>query len=496
LNTARNGITLVITEDKLKAFVTVRAEETAEVPERDFWEKLLQEKGIKYGIDQKMLDELIKNPRPGTYVIANGKPARDGKDGYVQYLFTSQKAHKSAEDAKNIDFREIFKVPSVNANSVLAVYHPAEKGEDGVAVTGEAIPCRKVLELDLRAGKGAALSKDGRAVTSTINGRPWVQKRGKHVVVGVDAVYRHDGDVDIKSGNLRFTGDVTVSGNVMENMIVDISGNLKVFGFISRATVNVSGNLEVVKVVTASKVTVGGEAVYQNKIKQQLTRMKKTVDELDVMARQIMGRLCTDNKNVQYGQIIMMLLDKKFPLFGKQVQELSEHVQKREQQSPAELTNALQAITAIIGINALKTKSLHGVQESISEAIKYFDAVTDSPANIIANSIWNSEIEATGDITINGQGAFNSILTALGTINIKGVFRGGELIARGNVQAGEIGGPMGVKTLVRTDEGGIIKAKRVYNGTILQIGTRVYPVREDHNMVLARINEHGDIILH
>lgn len=496
MSTAKDDITLLITEDKLKAFVTVRTEEATEVLKRDFLEKLLQEKKVKHGIDQNMLDELIKNPRPGTYVIAAGKPARNGKDGYVQYLFSAQKAHQNAEDVKNIDFREIFNVPSVNANSVLAVYHPAEKGENGVAVTGEAIPCRKVVELNLRAGNGAALSKDGRAVTSTISGRPWVQKRGKHVVVGVDAVYRHDGDVDIKSGNLRFNGDVTVSGNVTENMIVDITGNLKVFGFISRATVNVGGNLEVVKVITAGKVTVGGEAVYQNKIKQQLTRMKKTIDELDAMARQIMGRLNTDNNNVQYGQVIMTLLDKKFPLFGKQVQELFEHVQNREQQLPAELINALQAIKAISGINALKIKSLHDVQESITEAVKYLDTVTNSSANVIVNSIWNSEIEATGDINITGQGAFNSFLTALGTINIKGVFRGGELVARGNVQAGEIGAPMGVKTLVRTSEGGTIKAKRVYNGTILQIGTRVYPVREDRNMVLARINENGDIILH
>jgi len=192
----------------------------------------------------------------------------------------------------------------------------------------------------------------------------------------------------------------------------------------------------------------------------------------------------------------MTLLDKKFPLFGKQVQELFEHVQNREQQLPAELINALQAIKAISGINALKIKSLHDVQESITEAVKYLDTVTNSSANVIVNSIWNSEIEATGDINITGQGAFNSFLTALGTINIKGVFRGGELVARGNVQAGEIGAPMGVKTLVRTSEGGTIKAKRVYNGTILQIGTRVYPVREDRNMVLARINENGDIILH
>lgn len=493
MNDANKSISLLITEDKLKAFVTIRDKELVN---KDLLYELLQEKGVEYGVDQEALEQLIKNPSNGTFIIANGKTPQEGQDSYVQYLFTAPaSAAINVSDEKNIDYREIFKIPSVNVNTILAVYHSAIKGVDGSTVGGQVIPARQVVELNLRAGKGGALSPDGKSVTSEINGRPWAKKQGSNVTVGVDAIYHHEGDVDIKSGNLRFNGDVAVTGNITENMIADIKGNLKVFGFVSRATIKVSGHIEIVKVITASTITAGNKTVSFSKIKNKLDEIYYEIERLDSAAQQLLGNLRQRDKNITFGQVILTLMDKKFINLRSQVREITKLVKSQEQKLPRELEEAIRFLATIADIKALNVQNLTRIKKRVAEATTLFEPMDDAPSNVIAHSVWNSPIEATGDIKIIGQGVFNSHLTALGFVDINGIFRGGEMFAQASVKVGEIGGPMGAKTVVRTGKNGIIKANRVYNGSILQIGTRIYTVHKDENMILARVNKHGDIVL-
>ncbi len=489
---SETAVTLIITDDKLKAFVTVRDESLVS---ESLLDRLIKEKDVKFGIDRGALNDLIQNPRKGTFIIAQGRPPKEGKDGYMQYLFTSRPARKEQTE-ENVDFREIFDVPSVNANTILAIYHPAVKGEDGIGVTGQPLPARPVVELAVRAGKGASLSRDGLFVTSTTNGRPWVKKQGRNVTVGVDPVYQHDGDVDIKSGNLRFNGDVVITGNVTENMIVEVSGNLRVMGFVSRAIVNVGGNLDILRVVTASKINAGGTTASYNKIENKLREIQKAVSGIDAKARVLMNNLARRKQKVQFGQVLITLLDRQYSGFGKQVKEFEALVKGHGSNAPAEFNKLIKALSTMCGIKAMSLTSLKDVQQSIAESLAFLESLNKEPSNIVANSVWNSEIHATGDVKITGQGSFNSIVTSLGAVEIMGVFRGGEIYARKGIRAREIGGPMGVKTIAKTQEGSMIKASRVYNGTVLQIGHRIHTVKRDENMVLARLDEHGDIVLH
>ncbi|WP_027363366.1 DUF342 domain-containing protein [Desulfotruncus alcoholivorax] len=493
-----NNITLVITEDKLKALMTIREKE--DLDQRAI-KQLLNEKGIKYGIDQDMLKKITIDPQPGSYLIASGTPPREGRDGYVEYLFNtgvSKEPKASLSDEKNIDFREIFNVPSVKPETELAVYHPMVKGEDGITVTGQAIPARKVFDLTLRAGKNAKISGDGNSVISTASGRPWVKKAGRNVTVGVEAVYQHEGDVDLKSGNIRFNGDVIINGNVNDNMIVDVSGNLKIWGFVSRSSINVGGKLEVMKIITASKVNVGGISAFLNEVHKRLGEIKDTILKLENTARQVLTALRANNKTAQYGNIIMTLIDKKFSYIKNQLNGLLELVKKNKhkQMLPEVIEDAVNALSQLCGIKALEVTSLDQIKESLETAVQFLDTKNDTPCDIIGNSVWNSEVAATGSIRLLGQGMFNSRLIALNTVEIKGVARGGEIIAGGDVIVDEIGAPMGARTLVKTDKASIIKAKLVYNGSVLQIGKRVFTAREDYSMVVARLDENGEISLY
>ena len=492
-----NNITLVITEDRLKALMTIREQDNLD--ERAI-KQLLNEKGINYGIDQGMLKQIIAHPQPGSYLIATGTPPKEGRDGYVEYLFETRasKVPKTSADEKTVDFREIFDIPSVKPDTVLAIYHPMVKGEDGMSVTSNPIPARKVFDLTLRAGKNAKLSNDKNSVISAASGRPWVKKAGRNVTVGVEAVYQHEGDVDLKSGNLRFNGDVIINGNVNDNMIVDVTGNLRIWGFVSRSTVNVGGKLEVMKVITNSKVNVGGISAFFNEVDKRLREINDTVLKIEQAARQFLTSLRSANKTAQYGNIVLALIDKKFSIIKSQLDGLFELVKKNnhKQTLPEEVDNAFKALAQLCGIKVLEITSLDSIKESLETAIKVLDIANNTPCDIIGNSVWNSEVAATGSIKLLGQGMFNSRLLALNTVELNGVARGGEIIAGSNVIADEIGAPMGAKTLVRTNKEGIIKAKIVYNGSVLQIGKRILTAREDYSMVVARLDENEEISMY
>lgn len=170
--------------------------------------------------------------------------------------------------------------------------------------------------------------------------------------------------MDIKSGNLRFHGDVTVTGNVMDNMIVDVQGNLRVQGFISRSNIKVKGSLEVIKVVTAGKIVAGGSTVSLSAVEKELRKIEQSINSLNAATLQLMGKLRQTRPNIQYGQVVMTLLDKKFNYIGRQVRGLVELVNKQKQKPPEEVQDAIQALNRISGFKALALQNLDEVQKT------------------------------------------------------------------------------------------------------------------------------------
>jgi len=58
---------LAVTDDRLKAFVTIR---DAGMVDENILAELIQTKEINYGIDQEILARIVKTPSNGTFIIA------------------------------------------------------------------------------------------------------------------------------------------------------------------------------------------------------------------------------------------------------------------------------------------------------------------------------------------------------------------------------------------------------------------------------------------
>jgi hypothetical protein len=84
-------------------------------------------------------------------------------------------------------------------------------------------------------------------------------------------------------------------------------------------------------------------------------------------------------------------------------------------------------------------------------------------------------LESSGKVEITGKGCYHSEIWACGDVTVKGypgVFRGGQITARGNVFIKELGCPAETKTVVRVSSGRSIRADKVYPNSFLQVGLR------------------------
>ena len=87
----------------------------------------------------------------------------------------------------------------------------------------------------------------------------------------------HEGDVDLKSGNLRFKGDLEVVGNIVEGMAVECWGNLYVQGNVAGASLLCGGSARFDDNLINSSITVG---IFQDIYSGLHTHLKELEDTL------------------------------------------------------------------------------------------------------------------------------------------------------------------------------------------------------------------------
>jgi uncharacterized protein (DUF342 family) len=108
-------------------------------------------------------------------------------------------------------------------------------------------------EIPLQAGSGVNFSKDGLHLTAIIQGLPSMDAKG---VISVLEQFTVKGDVDFKTGNINFNGNVLITGMVKEGFKVvcdDLTANE-----ITGATILIRGDLKVSKGIVNSYIETQG----------------------------------------------------------------------------------------------------------------------------------------------------------------------------------------------------------------------------------------------
>ncbi len=232
-----------VAEDQLSATVRIEPEGSLDA---EHLVKQLARAGIK-SIDvgainaaaEQLREQSAEAPLDGkgkadglTVVVANGTPA-------VQDVpETLLRADPAEPEVDPINHYERSGTDTVEPGTVIATITPAVIGHDGVDVFGRPIP-RKRLAQPIAPGDGA--TRNGETMLADRAGR--VRIEGSRI--RVDPVLNIRGDVCFSTGNVRFDGEINISGGVRDLFVVQSTAEIHVRGTIEAAQVSAAGDLVV-----------------------------------------------------------------------------------------------------------------------------------------------------------------------------------------------------------------------------------------------------------
>lgn len=239
------GYDLCISPDKLKVYLNWHCKR--EVNDAEELEKILKENGISCEVDRKALETVVQESRTITegmendhsIPVARGKTPEDGKDGFYEWMFRPfrKRSPKLKEDG-TIDFDSMRWFDFVRKGQVLAVYHFAEAGCDGVNVFGERIPAKIGREKETLGGRGFEILPDLRTYAASADG--YVSLKNQELIV--DGMLVMD-QLDHSAEPLSYDGDVYIRGNIEGPVTLEVSGDLVVEGSVQKAQIRCGGSL-------------------------------------------------------------------------------------------------------------------------------------------------------------------------------------------------------------------------------------------------------------
>ena len=212
----------------LEAWIRLPALEEGEHYTIEYLHEVLRVNQITYGIDeaqlQKILDEEIYEQ---DVLVARGIPAVEGQDGFYEYKVNMnlEKKPKILPDG-SVDYWSMYSVQSVQKDQVIAIYHPAVKGTDGIGVSGKPIAARVAREQGTLRGTGFGRSEDYLTYFSLMDGKIDIENDK----IRIQPIYEVSGDANLTTGSIDFTGDIVIHGSVESGVTIKATGSITIDG--------------------------------------------------------------------------------------------------------------------------------------------------------------------------------------------------------------------------------------------------------------------------
>lgn len=233
------GTYLRVEKDAMTAWLYLMPPEEGQYYSKGDLEKFLEHRGVISGYHSSNMSAIIKKQVFNREIIvAQGRQAVDGKDGYFEYLFTPDeyKAPKIREDG-SVDYTNMSGLQNVHKGDKVAIYHHAVQGVNGYTVYGAELKAKPAKDLPPARGKGIQRENDEYFALS--DGKIEA-KKGKIDIQKVHEIY---GDVTLIIGKVEFFGDVIVNGNVESGVSIRAGRNIEVRGTTGNATLSAGGDV-------------------------------------------------------------------------------------------------------------------------------------------------------------------------------------------------------------------------------------------------------------
>jgi hypothetical protein len=209
----------------------------------DVVREAIEGKGINTGIDWEAVKGSVLTCNEERIIVSDVVVARGRKplDEVPPYLVLSEalveKPRSERPDAARINFRELSLFTLVSKGTVLATLVPKQNGRMGITVHGAGVAFRKEAVPYPKPGKN----------TKWESGDVVAECAGKfHSTPDsfwVDEVLEVQGDLDLRTGNIDFPGDVVIMGELRDGFVVKAGKSVLCMGAIGASRVECKGDL-------------------------------------------------------------------------------------------------------------------------------------------------------------------------------------------------------------------------------------------------------------
>ncbi|CAG9621204.1 flagellar assembly protein A [Sutcliffiella rhizosphaerae] len=454
---------------------------------------------VIHGFNHSAMMNAIETNEAGTFEIATGIEAKQGKDGWVEKVKIFER-NETIEVTDSVDYREKQEIATVEKGTIFAIIHPPIPGKIGYTVSNEPIPAKQTFPVLPKLGNGVTL--EGNKVVATESGRPHIENRGLAYQFSIMPKYVRDGNVDLETGNIRFKGDVEVTGEVEEQMLIEAGGDITVHKTVYRANLSASGSIITYGSVIDSDIKAGKSNLLVSELGILLRDIYIDMEKISATLKQLIqspSYQASDFAHKGLQPLVKILLDKKFKKFTSKVKKYVAKINKNKEKNIGEqwinLSTSLANIFLILRNDSL---ALEDVTETAKEVKRlYVQSMTPLEPNsfiTIPNAL-NSRIYCSGNMLILDQGSINSHLHSGGTLKVNGIVRGGEVYGKHGVAINEAGAESGTSTLISVPSGQTIKIQTVKEGTTIKIGSTKHTFTHSQSNINAHLNKEGKLIL-
>ncbi|SFP93767.1 Uncharacterized conserved protein, DUF342 family [Butyrivibrio proteoclasticus] len=195
---------------------------------------------VRKGVDKQEIKKMLANLNHSEkYLVAAGKEAVDGQDGYYEYFFDTENEKEPVilEDG-TADLTNIDSLVQVHVGDKIALYHKATKGQDGYNVFGEVKTAKNGKEIPILKGEGFMILNDRVTYVAKWTGALTI-KDGNIKIEKILVLP----EVKITDKRINFDGVVYVKGDVHSGSEITATSNVIIGGHMESSEIKSGGDV-------------------------------------------------------------------------------------------------------------------------------------------------------------------------------------------------------------------------------------------------------------
>ncbi len=469
---------ITVSENKLEAWLTVYRKPDAgkdpaglaETANAQHVLAAVENRNIKMNLDAAAIQTEILRPSSRPVTIAKGKAPVQGQDARLELFFSEKIESLFMEAGGLIDYKNHMRIPSVQKGDVIARKIPPVEGRMGYDVYGNALFPDPVEDIPIE-GRGHVVITPEGLVIADEEGRPRVSgHRVKYF--DINTAFCVPGNVDLQTGNIIFSGDVVVYGDVMDHLVIESLGNIYVQGSVFNAVLTATGSIAVQGNVLGSKLHAGYFGARHNKLHHCLRPLIDMFENVMECANVLLYE--TDRRRIQarYGQVLALIMASRYPKAENAVKELLGIVSDMPFYDKEELRLLYRYLRIFLErsavVEVMTVSKMEHFVRVLNNLFTQAASGTEEQAQIHITQCQNSTLKSSGDILIKKEGVIQSDLYSGGSIAFdmdNAVCRGSRLEAGDAISAKYVGSTTGVGTVLKAARK--IAVKKMFEGRIM-----------------------------